>query len=109
MKQQWILTPSRRQSKKWTIITPQGKKIHFGAKGYMDYTEHHDKARQMNYIIRHEATGMEQWDNPNTAGWWSRWLLWELPSLDEAIKNIQKKFNIIIKYQDALHTIKDII
>ena len=26
MKQVWILTPSRRQSKKWTITTPQGRK-----------------------------------------------------------------------------------
>ena len=97
MKQVWILTPSRRQSKKWTITTPQGKKIHFGAKGYQDYTQHHDKARQMNYITRHEATGVEQWDNPQTAGWWSRWLLWERPNLDEAIDNIRNKFNIHVK------------
>jgi len=95
----WILTPSRRQSKKWTITTPQGKKIHFGAKGYMDYTESQDKARQMNYIIRHEATGTEQWNNPQTAGFWSRWLLWERPSIEEAIENIRKKFKILVKHK----------
>ena len=94
MKQRWILTPSTRMSKKWTITTPQGKKIHFGARGYQDYTDHHDKIRQINYITRHEAAGTEQWDNPFTAGFWSRWLLWEKPSLDEAIKNIHKKFKI---------------
>jgi len=99
MKQVWILTPSTRMSKKWMITTPQGKKIHFGAKGYQDYTQHHDKIRQINYITRHEAAGTEQWDNPFTAGFWSRWLLWERPSLDEAINNIRKKFkiNVIIR------------
>ena len=51
----------------------------------------------MNYITRHEATGVEQWDNPQTAGWWSRWLLWERPNLDEAIDNIRNKFNIHVK------------
>ena len=32
-----------------------------------------------------------------TRGWWSRFLLWERPSLDEAIKNIENKYNVNIK------------
>jgi hypothetical protein len=98
MSQVWILTPSVKFGKKWTITTPTGEKIHFGDKNYFDYTQHHDRARQQNYIRRHQAVGTEQWDNPYTAGFWSRWLLWERPFLDEAINNIRKKFKINVKY-----------
>ena len=35
----------------------------------------------------------ENWNNPLTAGFWSRWLLWEKPTLNEAVRNINAKFN----------------
>lgn len=96
----YILEPSKKTGKKWTITTPMGKLVHFGAKGYLDYTQHHDVDRKKNYIQRHSATGKEQWDNPDTAGFWSRWLLWSEPTITEAINYIRKKFNIKIQVKN---------
>lgn len=96
MSKTFILQPSQRKNKKWMITTPEGKKIHFGAKGYQDYTEHQDPKRKDLYILRHSATGTEQWCTPNTAGFFSRWLLWNLPSLEASIRDTEKRFKINI-------------
>ena len=74
--------------KKWTATFPDGKKVSFGAAGYEDYTMHQDKERMENYIKRHQGT--ENWHNPYTAGFWSRWLLWSKPTMKEAIKEVEK-------------------
>ena len=98
----YILEPSKKKDKKWVITTPMGKLVHFGAKGYFDYTQHGDPKRKKDYINRHAASGKEQWNNPNTAGFWSRWLLWSEPTITEAISNIRKKFNIKIQVKNPL-------
>jgi hypothetical protein len=43
---------SSRSDKKYMIYTPDGKKVHFGAMGYEDYTKHKDKERRKNYLNR---------------------------------------------------------
>lgn len=73
------------------LITPDGKKIHFGAKNMSDYTIHNDDKRKQNYINRHKKN--EKWDEINP-GSLSRWILWEFKSLDKAIKEYGKRFNI---------------
>ncbi len=30
----------------------------------------------------------------DTAGWWSRWLLWNLPTIKASYENLKRKFNI---------------
>lgn len=74
--------------------------VDFGANGYKDYTiyyaEDPEKAEveRMNYIARHSKN--EDWTikGINTAGFWSRWILWEKPTITEAIKNVIKKFKL---------------
>jgi len=90
------LEKSKLKSKKWTIITPSGKKINFGAKGYSDYTIHKDSDRKERYISRHKS--QENWKKSgiNTAGFWARWLLWNQPTLEGSIRSTSKKFNIRI-------------
>jgi hypothetical protein len=41
----------------------------------------------------------ENWSKSGikTAGFWSRWLLWNKPTLDESIRDIEKRFHVIIK------------
>jgi hypothetical protein len=51
----YTLRQSKKKTKKYDLITPEGKTISFGAKGMSDYTIHHDKARKDRYIARHEA------------------------------------------------------
>lgn len=77
---------------KFFIITSTGNKIHFGASGYEDFTTHKDKKRKELYINRHQKR--ENWGKSgiNTAGFWSRWLLWNKPTLNESYKDIQKRF-----------------
>lgn len=78
-------------------IEGEKKQVNFGQKGYQDFTMHKDEQRKKNYINRHMAN--EDWNNWNTAGFWSRWLLWNKPTIQDSIKDIERKFllNIIRK------------
>jgi hypothetical protein len=92
------LEESTRKDKKWMVTTPNGKIIHFGAKGYEDYTIHKDDNRRDNYISRHKTR--EDWTETGieTAGWWSHWLLWNEKTLDKAIEAIEDIFGIEIEF-----------
>jgi len=72
------------------------KTIHFGAKGMSDYTINKDPNRKRLYLKRHQAR--ENWSKSGigTAGFWSRWLLWNKLTLDESIRDIEKKFRVKI-------------
>jgi Tfp pilus assembly protein FimT len=83
---------SDRPDKKYFIITNDNKKIYFGQSSASDFTLHKDEARKQRYINRHKKN--ENWNNKDTAGFWSRWLLWEKPTIKESYDNIKKKFNI---------------
>lgn len=93
----YTLTKSSRQDKKFMVITPANKKIHFGAAGMSDFTLHKDEKRKENYAARHSAT--ENWNDLNTAGAWAYWILWTKPTLVGAIKNMENKFKIRIAVQ----------
>ena len=87
----------RNKPKKWQVtITKNNKKrtVRFGASGYEDYTIHKDKKRRERYISRHRKR--ENWTKQGitTPGFWSRWLLWNKPTIKSSIKNIEKKFKI---------------
>lgn len=91
----FFLQKSYLPSKKFQVINADtGKTIHFGAKGYSDYTIHKDEKRKENYISRHKVR--ENWNDLNTAGAWSRFLLWNAPTLNESINDMEKKFDIRI-------------
>lgn len=88
------LRRSTRTDKKWMVLTPSGKTVHFGAKGYEDYTMHKDEGRMRNYVSRHRAR--ENWakSGMDTPGFWSRWLLWNKPSFEGSRKDIERRFNV---------------
>ena len=92
----YILQKSTRKDKKWMIFSPDDKVIHFGAEGFSDFTDHGDERRQALYLARHEKN--ENWTKAgiDTPGFWARWLLWSKPSLNEAIKYVNTKFDIHI-------------
>ena len=90
------LRKSPRAGKKWQIEDIEhNKNVNFGAVGYQDYTMHHDENRKENYIGRHAKN--EDWKDWHTAGFWSRWLLWNEPTIEKSIEIIQKKFPIHVK------------
>ena len=99
--------------KKWKATLPSGKIVQFGAKGYSDYTKHKDPLRMKRYVVRHGGastssttpsdvqrimlkkvrSNKENWSasGVDTAGFWSRWLLWSFPDIKEAAKYTQDK------------------
>ena len=85
-----IITISSASSKKGKKI----KKVNFGAKGYSDFLKHKDVERKRRYILRHKKK--EDWTDPLTAGFWSRWLLWNKSTIELSIKDIEKRFDITI-------------
>jgi Tfp pilus assembly protein FimT len=92
MNKKYFPYKSDRPDKKYFIITNDNKKIYFGQASASDFTLHKDEARKQRYINRHKKN--ENWNNKDTAGFWSRWLLWEKPTIKESYDNIKKKFNI---------------
>ena len=88
-----IITRSTNKNKKYTAIVEDGDKtktIHFGQAGASDYTIHKDATRKERYLKRHRKN--ENWDDPNTAGYFSKNLLWNKPSIQESFKDMKKKF-----------------
>ena len=71
--------------------------LSFGASIYQDYTIHKDEGRRQRYISRHKKT--EDWtaNDIQTAGFMSRFLLWNLPALQDSIRDTNRHFNINIK------------
>jgi len=83
---------SKRKGKKYYVVY-QGKQIHFGQKGASDYTIHKDPKRKMAYLNRHRKR--ENWglSGANTAGFWSRHILWNQPiSKERNMVLIHKKY-----------------
>lgn len=89
-----VLKLSTREDKKYQI-TYDNKTIHFGSQGSSDYTKHKNIDRKKRYISRHQPR--EDWSDPKTAGFWSRWLLWNQKTLNSSIKDIKNRFNINVR------------
>jgi len=105
-----ILPSTRKQNKYMGIFKNKDNKkiktIHFGAKGYRDYTlinnkksdfyiedaDKRDKVKSL-YITRHD-TPRENWAIPDNSGSMSRWILWSEPTLESAIIKYKKRFNL---------------
>jgi hypothetical protein len=84
-----IFTPYKSDKKpyKFFVYDEKYKKIYFGATGYEHFTEGHlDENRKLNYLRRHLMN--ENWDDPNSKGFWSARYLWLYPTYDEAMKHI---------------------
>ena len=86
---------SNKPTKKY-MVRIDNRTIHFGAKGMSDYTKHKDKERKDRYIARHKK---ENWKKSGikTAGFWSRWLLWNKTSISASKSDIRKRFNVTFK------------
>ena len=67
------LKPSTRKGKKWMVLDPTGKWVHFGAMGYEDYTKHKDENRRKKY---HSRMGRFQNADKYSPGYLSLVLLW---------------------------------
>ncbi len=97
------LSRSEKPDKKFKVkvgdrtVSDRPKVIHFGSKGMSDYTINQDPNRKRLYIKRHRAR--ENWNKSGiqTAGFWSKHLLWNKPTLDASIRDIEKRFHVSIQ------------
>jgi hypothetical protein len=91
------IKPSHKKEKKWdaTFVYPDGhtKTVPFGARGMSDFTKHKDVTRKQRYLKRHSGMG-EHWNQPDTAGALSKWVLWNKPSFRASVTDFKKRFNL---------------
>ena len=93
-----VISKSERKDKKLKAVIDGKKTVHFGASGYSDYTLHKDDDRKDKYIQRHKKN--ENWNDIKTAGFYAKRSLWNKPTIQESIKDINKKYkNINITYK----------
>jgi hypothetical protein len=78
--------------------TNKENEIKFGHKDYSDMTLHGDVNRRRLYDLRHKSN--ENWGDLTTRGAWSKWILWNQPSIAQSIRNMENRFNINIHYKD---------
>ena len=82
-----IIKKSTNPNKKYDAFI-NDKKISFGASGYSDYTKHKDPERKKRYIDRHKKN--ENWGNVESAGFLSRYILWNQKTINQSIDNLNK-------------------
>tara|TARA_R110000803_G_scaffold163763_3_gene227464 strand:- start:1718 stop:2008 length:291 start_codon:yes stop_codon:yes gene_type:complete len=91
-----IIKNSTNKNKKLMAVFEydDGKKktIHFGQAGASDFTKNKDEKRKSAYLARHSKN--ENWNNYDTAGALSRWILWNKTSLSASIANYKSKFSL---------------
>ena len=82
---------SKRKDKKFDAIIDGKKTVSFGAAGMSDYTKHKDTDRKERYIARHKKN--EDWNNPKTAGFYAKHVLWNKSTVQASAADINKKYH----------------
>jgi hypothetical protein len=93
-----VITTSPLKTKRYKVVITDGDKkktIHFGAKGYENFTMHKDNERKYRYIDRHKKR--EDFQDPFTAGFWALHTLWNKPTIQGSLNDIKRNFDIKIK------------
>ena len=89
---------SERKGKKNKIVLiyddGKTKTIHIGQEGADDFTKTGDEEAKKRYITRHKKR--ENWNDITTAGFWAYHLLWRFRTKQEAVKKLEKEFNLKI-------------
>ena len=67
---------STKKDKKYMVINPDGKKVHFGQMGAEDHTKHNDEKRRQSYLRRSTNIRGNWKDNPYSPNNLSINLLW---------------------------------
>ena len=94
------ISKSNKSEKKLKAVIDGKKTIHFGQAGASDYTKHKDPERKERYIERHKKR--ENWGKGgvDTAGFYSKHVIWNKPTIEESVKDLNKKFkslNFLLK------------
>ena len=71
------------------------KTVSFGDSKYQDFTTHKDNERKQRYLDRHRKN--EKWgkDGVDTAGFMSKKMLWNKPTLQASIADLNNRYKTI--------------
>ena len=93
-----VISKSNKPQKKFQAVIDGRKTVHFGQSGASDFTKHNDTERKQRYIDRHKKR--ENWQDPTTAGFWSKHLLWNKETIKDSIKDLDNRYKSLnIKYK----------
>lgn len=89
------LVKPTQKNKRFAVVSPEGKITNFGSAVGQTFLDHKDLAKKNAWIARHSKLG-ENWgySGRDTAGFWSRWLLWSSDNMEGAIRHLKHKFGI---------------
>ena len=91
------ISKSTKSGKKYMAVFTRDngktKTTYFGSAGMDDYTKTKDKEQRKRYLDRHRKN--ENWNNYESAGALSRWILWgPSTSIRENIKSYKNRFKL---------------
>ena len=98
MSHEIIISKSDKPNKKFKAVIDKTKTVHFGQAGASDMTQHKDEERKKRYVERHRKR--EDWtaSGYKTAGFYAKHILWNKPTIQSSIKDINKRFeNLNVK------------
>ena len=86
------ISRSDKPKKKYKAVI-NNKTIHFGHSDYSDYTIHKDLSRKQRYLDRHKTN--ENWGRSgvDTAGFYSRHILWNKTSIKASVSDLNTKYS----------------
>jgi len=87
---------SHRAEKKFDAVFDKDgreKIVSFGAAGMSNYTKHKNATRKQRYLKRHTGKG-EKWQEPDTPGALSRWILWNKTSFKDSVADYRRRFKL---------------
>ena len=85
-----VIQRSKKTDKKFDAVIDGKKTVSFGAKGMSDMTQHKDEERKKRYINRHKKN--ENWNDPKSAGFYAKHILWNKPTLQASVADLEKQF-----------------
>ena len=97
MKVEFISLKKAKKPYKYVVrlrIDDKDKSVRFGRVPYGDFTKHKDPERKERYLARHKKN--ENWTRSGvgTAGFWSRWILWNKPTIETSLADTLRRFRI---------------
>ena len=86
-----VISKSKKPDKKLDGRIHNKKTVSFGQKGASDCAKHKDKERKERYVDRHKKN--EDWTKSGVkaAGFWSKYISWNKPTLQASVADINNK------------------
>jgi hypothetical protein len=86
--------PDKKLDVKLETDAGREKTVRIGARGMDDFTKTRDEDQKARYLTRHRAREDWKLSGVLSSGFWSRWLLWNKPTLEASRRDVKERFNL---------------